>query len=489
MKQLKTMEIKPSVNKSATNCAPMLLIILLSFSAYSQAQSPALVSSLSLAAPGEAGNGFKIQYGGSMGSGSLAGNLMTLRLTAPHGSTISSITDNLSDSYTLGVSVDSGSGGWVTAMYYLAGAPAGITQITVTYSASVADWHGAVMEYSGVATSSPVDGTCSNHSTTIACSAAMTTTGANDLIVASTIGLSSSGMIWENTMNGVTPGGSFVFDAADTQCSDADEEYVQPSPGSVTPSFTVTGNSESFNIVGMAFKAASAGTNPTGMYILHEQHLQLSQTSQISYFVSSGNLEVLSLDIGPTYANVTIGSCTPTNTFTTTTPGGLFPVIFYLASGTSSTNLHCTVNDGSPGNHGIIVAYDVVGAAASPLDTESPSASGPTTPGGTNTDMPSVTPVKTPGIAFAAQGTGIGPGTGIGAGFIWDNTPYTGETDSGQLNNGDGWQHQFYTSLSTIDFSWKQSQSAYMEAYAVVFDAAPVGDPPAAPTGLSAAVQ
>ena len=68
----------------------------------------------------------------------------------------------------------------------------------------------------------------------------MTTTGTNDLIVASTIGLSGTGMIWENTMTGVTPGGSFFFDAADTQCSDADEEYVQPSPGSVTPSFTVT---------------------------------------------------------------------------------------------------------------------------------------------------------------------------------------------------------------------------------------------------------
>jgi hypothetical protein len=481
------METTPSVNKSVTNCAAKLLVFLLSFSAYSQAQSPALVHSRSLAAPGQAGNGFKIQYGGSMGSGSLAGNLMTLRLTAPHGSTISSITDNLSDSYTLGVSVDSGSGGWVTAMYYLAGAPAGITQITVTYSASVADWHGAVMEYSGVATSSPVDGTCSNHSTSISCSAAITTTGSNDLVVASMIGL--GGTIWENSLSTITPGSGFIFDAADTQCSDADEEFIQVSAGSITPSFTATGSSESFNIVGVAFKAAAAGTNPTGMYILHQQHLQISQTSQTSYFVSSGNLEVVALDIGPEYSNVAINSCTPANTWTTTTPGTLFPVFFYLTSTASfGTSLRCTVTSSSPSNHGILVAYDIVGAATSPLDTLSPAGSGPTSPGGTNTDMPSVTPVKTPGIAFAAQGTGTGPGTGVGAGFIWDNTPYTGETDTGQLNNGDGWQHQFYTSLSTINFSWKQSQSSYMEAYAVVFDAAPVGDPPAAPTGLSAAV-
>jgi hypothetical protein len=451
-----------------------------------KAQTPKLVYSNSLAAPGQSGNGFKFQYGGSMGTGSLSGNLITLRITAPHGSTVSSITDNLSDTYSLGVSVDSGSGGWVTALYYLAGAPAGITQITVTYSGSVADWHGAVQEYSGVATSSPVDGTCSNHSTSISCSAAITTTGSNDLVVASMIGL--GGTIWENSLSTITPGSGFIFDAADTQCSDADEEFIQVSAGSITPSFSVTGSSESFNIVGMAFKAAAAGTNPTGMYILHQQHLQISQTSQTSYFVSSGNLEVVALDIGPSYSVVAIGGCTPANTWTSTTPGGFYPIVFYLTSTASfSTNLHCTVTSTSPGNHGILVAYDIVGAATSPLDATA-SNEGATSPGGTNTDMPSVTPVRQPGIAFAAQGTGIGPGTGIGAGFIWDNCPYTGETDSGQLNNGDGWQHQFYTSLSTINFSWKQSQSAYMEAYAVVFDAAPAGAPPAAPTGLSAAV-
>src|SRR5713101_1143 len=96
-----------------------------------QAQTPALVYSNSLAAAGESGNGFKIQYGGAMGTGSLTGNLITVRITAPHGSTVSSITDNLSQSYSLATSVDSGSGGWITALYYKAGTAAGVTQITV----------------------------------------------------------------------------------------------------------------------------------------------------------------------------------------------------------------------------------------------------------------------------------------------------------------------------------------------------------------------
>ena len=87
--------------------------------------------------------------------------------------------------------------------------------------------------------------------------------------------------------------------------------------------------------------------------------------------------------------------------------------------------------------------------------------------------MAIVTPTTEPGIAFAAQSTGLGPCTAVGAGFIWDNTPYTGETDQGQLNNGDGWQHYFYSSTSPIDFSWTQSQNAYMMALAVTFKAAP----------------
>ena len=335
------------------------LTVFSSFLTPARAQTPNLVYSDSLAAPGESGNGFKIQYGGAMGTGSLAGNLITLRITAPHGATISSIADNKSDSYTLGISVDSGVGGWVTALYYVAGAPAGITQITVNYSASVADWHGAVMEYSGVATSSPADGTCSNHSTTIQCSAAINTNGANDLVVATMIGL--SGGILNNKLTTITPGGSFFLDAADTKNSNADEEFVQNTPGSITPSFTVTGSSESFNIVGMAFKSATAGTNPTGMYILHEQHTTAPNggASQTTYFVSSGNLVVASVELG-SGDPYSISGCSPSNTFTKQTEGSLWPQFFYLISTASfSTNLHCTISNSGDDN-AIFVIYDVV---------------------------------------------------------------------------------------------------------------------------------
>src|SRR5208282_1250997 len=165
------------------------------------------------------------------------------------------------------------------------------------------------------------------------------------------------------------------LDAADTQCSDADEEFIQASPGSVTPSFTVTGNAESFNVVGMAFKASpGAGTNPTGMSIRHQQHVQVNNlASKTVYFVSSGNLVVASVEVGPSTSTATISGCTPSNTWTEETQGSMYPQFFYLpSSGTFSTNLHCTVTTTQVGQHAMMVIYDMVGAAASPFDTLGP---------------------------------------------------------------------------------------------------------------------
>jgi hypothetical protein len=459
-----------------------------------QAQTPRLVYSNSLAASGQPGNNFKIVYGGAMGTGSLAKNLITIRVTSPNGSTVSSISDNLSDTYTLGASVNSGSGGWVTSLYYLAGAPAGITQITVNYSSAVADWHGAVQEYSGVATSSPVDGTCSNHSTPVGCSSAITTTAANDLVVATTIGLGAT-IEWNrlSPTGTIAPGGSFFLDSADTQTSTADEEFVQTSPGSVTPSFSIAGSSQSFNIVGAAFKAASAGSNPTGMYILHEQHIQIggsAPTSFNDYFVSSGNLVVADTDTGQTFTTNSIDSCSPSNSWTTKTEGSFWPYFFYLTSTASfSTNLHCTIHSSNTGDNEIMVVYDVAGAAASPLDVLSSSLC----QGNNGFVSCTIPPSKGPGIVFGAANDGTGPVTQVGAngtaGAIFDNTPYSQETDTGQLNNGDAWQHLFYTTPATITYTWTmQISSSYMETSAIAFDAASQGSQgaPAPPPNVEA---
>jgi len=223
------------------------------------------------------------------------------------------------------------------------------------------------------------------------------------------------------------------------------------------------------------------------MYILHQQTVQIdeSNSSQLNYFVSSGNLLVASVDDGNMNSGgniVTIDTCTPSNTWTKRTPSGLdAPQMFFIPSASTSTNMHCTVHSGMPSDTTLMVIYDVVGAASSPEDVDSPYYSS----NGTTINGPSITPTTQPGIAIAVENTGIGPSTAVGAGFLYDNTPYTGETDSSKLNNGDGWQHVFYTSTSPLAFSWTQQNSgSSLQAYAIAFKSGPVSDQPAPPSNL-----
>jgi len=465
------------------------LIVILAFSVASFAQTPALVYSKSLSATNESGNNFKIQYGGSMGTGTLANNLLVLTMTYPAGATVSSIVDNKSSVYSFGVSTTSG---WTTAAYYVAGVPSGITQIAVNFSGAVADWHGAIREFSGVATNSPIDGTCSNNAAApslLQCGTAISTSTSGDLILASTMlvgGLGSS--LCGNTSTSIDAGANFILDSADPYCSDAEEEYIQSAAGTINPSFAITGNRDAFNFIAMAFKAATAGTRPTGMYILHQQTIQIdeSTSSQLNYFVSGGNLLVASVDDGNTNSGgniVTIDSCSPSNTWTKRSPSGPdAPQILFVPSASTSTSMSCTIHSGMPSDTTLVVIYDVVGAASSPEDVDSQYYS----TNGTTVNGPTVTPTAEPGIAFAVEETGNGPSTKVGTGFVYDNTPYNGETDSSKLNNGDGWQHIFYTSTSPLAFSWTQANSSStMAAFAITFKAgAPAA--PAAPVITSA---
>ncbi len=475
-------------------CVSVVLTQLFVFSALALAQTPKLVHSNNLSALINAtgANNLRIQYGGSMGTGTLGGNLLILSITYPHGSTVSSIVDNMSSGYVLGASTDSGA--WVTSDYYVPGSAAGITQIAINFSAPVIDWHGSVREFQGVATASPLDGSCASSAATppvVQCGSGISTTASGDLVVASAMLVGGLGPnLCGNTSTSIVPGGSFVLDSADPFCSDAEEESVQSSAGSITPSFSIGGNTNDFNIVAMAFKAASAGTLPTGMYILHQQKVFLNEqsSSQPNYFVSNGNLLVASVDVNNTNSGggnvVTIDTCTPSNTWikrVDSASGGYSPQIFFIPSVTASTNMHCTVHSGQPGDTTLMVIYDVVGAASSPEDTDATTGlTGPEL--ATITDAPDLTPKAQPGIAFAAMNIGTGPATGtVGAGYIFDNTPYTGETDSGGLNNGDGWQHVFYTSTSNLAFGWTMNSSgSWWQAFAVSFKAAsPIA--PAAP--------
>jgi hypothetical protein len=471
-------------------CFALTLFLTISIASHAQ---PTLVHSLSAASPSATGrenahgNAFKIQFSGSMGTGTLAGNLLVLKMTYTSSDTVSSIVDNKSSAYTLGPTV-TGSG-WTTRLYYTANVAAGVNVITVNFGSGVGDFHFSAQEFSGVATSAPGDGSCTGSGAEpISCSSAINTTASGDLIVSSGMDATGNSFLCGNTSTAITPGGSFFLDAADPFCSYGDAEYTQPSSGAITPSFTFAGNGGNFNIVAMAFKAATAGTNPTGMNIRHIEKVLVTagMTTQPYYFVSSGNLIVVSNDVGT--MNLTLGGCSPgsaspwTARVPTTGVTAFEAQIFFYPNAATSTNLMCTLKNGGSGQVAILVIYDIAGAATSPEDVDSPGAAN----NGTNlTDMPSVTPTSAPGIAFVALNDGTGPDSAAGGGLS-DNTTYTGETDAGMFNNGDAWQHQFYTSTSALNFAWTQSDSgSYAQAFAITFKAAAVSSQVAPPTGFT----
>lgn len=72
-----------------------------------------------------------------------------------------------------------------TAVYLYPNNPGGITSVAITISSAVSAWHAYLMEFSGVATASPLDGTTAREQdhTTTPSSGPITTTAAGDLLI------------------------------------------------------------------------------------------------------------------------------------------------------------------------------------------------------------------------------------------------------------------------------------------------------------------
>jgi hypothetical protein len=447
---------------------------------------PMLVHSEYLSNARESGNDFNISYGGATGAGTLNGNLLALYVVFFHGSTVSLITDNKSSTYTLAESVDSGVNGYVMSLYFVPAVAAGVNQITVTFTAPVGEWHGAVEEYNNVALAAPLDGKCSSSTTAspiVECGA-FTTTQAGDLILGGAIDLSAG----QSTLGGGSPisaiaaGSGFTLTSSDFGLGGMNEFEVQGVAGPITPSFSLTqGAADAFDMVAVAFKSAPGGTAPTGATINHQYTLRLANTSQPFAFPSDGNLLVVAFDdsnnnvSGNVVSSITTN---PANSFSKVSPNSNTPQIFYVCSAATAVTLTGTISNGAPGNTALVRMYDVGGMAAACHDADSTTGL-QGTQGSSNadiTDAPDLTPSAQPGIAFGVMNIGTGPSTGsIGAGFVFDNTHYTGETDSGYLNNGDSWSHVFYTSTSQVAFGYHMSNGApsAWNALAVAFKAAP----------------
>src|SRR6266853_4532174 len=102
------------------------------------------------------GNNYKFTLPNAVG----VGNCLILGLSYPSGATLSSITDTQTNSWstTPAVSADAGAGNMKSGLWVLKSSAAGVTTITVSFSANVNEFRYKISEFYNVDTVAPVDG-------------------------------------------------------------------------------------------------------------------------------------------------------------------------------------------------------------------------------------------------------------------------------------------------------------------------------------------
>ncbi len=144
--------------------------------------------------------------------------------------TVSSVTDSAGDPIQLAVAKQSSSNLVSQALYYAYDIHAGANMVTVTYATMVKDPDIRVVEYSGIATAAPLDGTASAQASTLVTnSGPLATSYPYDLVVGA------------NTVHGTTVSADAPYTSRIiTSFGDIVEDAVAPSPGSYEATATTS---------------------------------------------------------------------------------------------------------------------------------------------------------------------------------------------------------------------------------------------------------
>jgi hypothetical protein len=407
------------------------------------------------------------------------GNALVLGVQFKSVGSISSVSDNKGNTWVAGPTVTNPVYSQQMSVYYCLDAIAGTQNITVTFNglqATPACPQAVVSEFCNVATAAALDGSAANSASLSP--GPITTTASGDLIYQWGVDFSdtnANGGAFNGT--NITAGSHFTLLSADLQVGSADQYYVQPSAGSIAPSFTASG-SATWGSIALALKSASAGTPaPAGIHIVHIQHILLAAPRSqgrsvpiVMQFPSSGNLLVGLYNS----ADVWVSSLTD-NALNNWVSAGLTlgggestpAQILYAANASTSPTLSgITVNQTGTGTGDVMfVLYDVAGAAASPFD-KATTASGNQT-GGANLTTVSLTPATANELVLNDTSVDFHTINGvIGNGFVLDSVvnaydnddPPTGGTDTSTLDEDNGFAHIYTTTTSPVLFVYIYTQ-------------------------------
>lgn len=192
-----------------------------------------------------------------------AGNLITVCINANKG--VTSLTDSLGHTYTAATLLTDGST-YAMGLYYVPNITGGANTVTLTLNGAVTYAHAEIHEYSGVATTSPLDQTTGQFQ-------AAPGTGAN-AVTSGNVTTTTDGQLIFGCTNSLTYGASTVsagtsFTKRQEVFSDSpSEDRVQPSAGLVAATYTTTAAATNyFTLVG-TFKAQAAASCKGALMLL-----------------------------------------------------------------------------------------------------------------------------------------------------------------------------------------------------------------------------
>lgn len=424
------------------------------------------------------------------------------------------VSDDQTNTWTSGVSANDGTSKYAI---FWASAAASMAWIKVTFGSNTSDVQISVHIFYNCATSSPVDvshsatGITPTNNTNPNVSAGSMTTTVNGDLIFNAVWDQSSPLGVNNPFNGIAFGSGFTGLHTEQSYGSITQFEVQATAGAVNAGLLVSQTThDTFASLALAIKAGTGGSAPgAGIYILRSQMALINSVAEtlVVDFPTSGNLTVVVNDAGTGGSSLTTVADSASNTWAevASTPAQ-YPQWWWARNAAPSNSMTVSLTTTTTSGTDLIVMYDVVGAATSPLDTGASAAnlstltvasSGATKNSGTQgsagaqlTDASSITPSTSNGLIFACFNIGTGPASGVMgvSGETFDYVPATWSTTGGStgdqnaFGNGDGVAHYFNGTAAAVNFKWDMSNTvaSSWQAIAVAFKAAPAAATPLA---------
>src|SRR5437899_935581 len=257
---------------------------------------------------------------------------------------------------------------------------------------------------------------------------------------------------------------------------EAQQAFVQTAQAAINPSMTATGDTQHYNCVAVALKAASAG-NPAPaigsgvIWIKRVLHFS-NQVMPASWTLQTpvdGNLRVLK----PFNSSCSAIADSEGGTWTSI---GTDKMMWY-SKGRAANNASTTTVSTS-GASGSSRFFDIINADANPLDTFAEALSIDTSNQTTLSNAPNITPGAQNELILVSGNNGIGPTTAVTSpsGALFNMVTYTGQQDGSSMDTSDYGANLYNGSdISLEHWNWTLSSQPGNQAniVAAAFKAAP----------------